>query len=167
MTTAAQSKGHAASQAEAACPFALSPLAHYYWAGIGAIPLRFCHEDAAMDLFLSGHGSSDQTQNYTLKCDLVTFCAMGDGLDIPTSWRVFDALAANNLNDLAKYIYHRYSAGEVVPQMTLYGTTDFTSGLFQVGSKIAMQSFDRGTMTLRDVCTLFRPGTVYWIACLS
>jgi hypothetical protein len=118
------------------------------------------------DYFLSGHGSSDSTQTMTLRCDLVVYVAFGSGLDIPTSWRVFDALAAGQ--STALWQYARYDSGTVVPAMTLYPTTDFTSGIFTVGGgKIAQRSLDGGQFTLKDFSTFYRDaGTVHWIACL-
>jgi hypothetical protein len=122
-----------------------------------------------MDYFLSGHGGSDQLETYTLKFNLVTFCAFGSTLDIPTSWRVFDALATGDRAGLAPYIYRKYGSGETVPSMTLYPTKDFTSGIFKVGGgKIALRSLDGGQFTLRDFESFYHDGeTIYWVACLS
>ena len=121
-----------------------------------------------MDYFLSGHGGTGVGQ-HTLKSGLVTFCPIGSTLDVPTSWKIFDLLAAGNLGGLAPYIHHRYAAGQTVPDMKLFPTTDFTSGIFAVGGgKIARRALDGGQFTLRDFTTMYRDaGTVYWVACLS
>jgi hypothetical protein len=121
-----------------------------------------------MDYFLSGHGSSDTLETFTLPCDLVVYTPFGSGLDIPTSWRVFDALAAGNMQQAGHLEHSRHAKGTVVAAMTLYPTTDFTSGIFTVGSgKIPQRSLDGGQFTLKDFCRLYRDaGTVHWVACL-
>ncbi len=122
-----------------------------------------------MDYFLSGHGSADTLQTYRLPCELVIFCPFGDYLDIPTSWRVFDALASGDMAQVAALAHSRHASGTTVPAMTLYPTKDFTSGVFSVGNgKIPERSLDGGQFTLKDFCTFYRgAGTVYWIACLG
>ncbi|WP_437970491.1 putative adhesin [Sorangium sp. So ce260] len=121
-----------------------------------------------MDYFLSGHGGMSNG-TYKLKCRLVTFCGFGSTLDIPKSWKVFDALAAGNTGSLQAYVDQTYDIGTTVDNMTLYPTKDFTSGIFRVGGgKIALHSLDSGQFTLRDFCSLYRDAdTVYWIACLN
>jgi hypothetical protein len=122
-----------------------------------------------MDYFLSGHGGSDSVETQTLKVTLVTFCSFGTGLDIPTSWRVFDALCSNNSATINALKHQTYVPGQTVPNMTLYPTTDFTSGIFTVGTgKIPLRSLDGGQFTLRDFSMFYRDASiVYWIACLN
>ena len=121
-----------------------------------------------MDYFLSGHGGSSSVQTYKLKGRLVTFCPFGSSLDIPTSWKVFDALCSNDANTILSLQYQTYNLGTTVPNMTLYPTTDFTSGIFEVGmGKIPLRSLDAGYFTLKDFFTFYRNAvTVYWVACL-
>jgi len=122
-----------------------------------------------MEFFLSGHGAQNVGTQYKLQGDLVTFCAFGDALDIPTSWSIFDALCTNDVGKIGQYSYRRYLKGETIPNLTLYPTTDFTSGIFEVGQgKIPLQSLDSGQFTIKDFFTFWRGvDTVYWVACLS
>lgn len=125
-----------------------------------------------MDYFLSGHGSSDTLETYRLPCELVIYSAFGTVLDIPTSWKIFDALAAGDLHTATGLQYRRCAAGTIVPAMTLYNTRDFTSGVFKVGAgKIPLGGPLSGGSTsypLADFCKLFHDvRTVHWIACLS
>jgi hypothetical protein len=119
-------------------------------------------------MFLSGHGSMDKVKYYTLPFELVTFCPMGDYLDIPTSWKVFDALCTSNQTELSGYIHKRYAKGTKVDRLILYPTTDFTSGVFKVGEKTATRYLDSGQFTIEDFGRFYRDvERVYWVACLG
>jgi len=122
-----------------------------------------------MDYFVSGHGGSNDMQTYRLKGRLVTFCDFGDVLDLQTSWKVFDALCTNDSGAVRSLQHRTFDAGSAVPNMTLYPTTDFTSGIFEIGAgKIPLRSLDGGQFTLKDFFTFYRNAdTVYWVACLS
>ena len=122
-----------------------------------------------MEYFLSGHGGSNTGKMYTLPVDLVTFCAMGTALDIPTSWTIFDALCSGDQATLGPLVHTRYGKGSSVAEITLYPTNDFTSGVFKYGGgKIPINSLNSGQFTLKDFCLMHRSATVvYWIACLS
>ena len=122
-----------------------------------------------MDYMLSGHGSSTGTsQSYKLKNKLVTFCSMGQALDIQTSWTIFDALCTGNVSNVS-HLMHTYYPGDTVPMMTLYPTTDFTSGIFKVGNgKIAQRALDNGQFTIKDFSLFYgTSATIYWVACLN
>lgn len=121
-----------------------------------------------MEMFLSGHGSSDKLKYYTLPFDLVTFCPMGAVLDIPTSWKVFDALVEQDRGTISALTYDIYKKGTKVDRLILYPTTDFTSGIFDIGQKIPRRSLDAGQFTIEDFGRFYRDATtVYWVACLS
>jgi|GEM_PF-4659359 hypothetical protein len=123
-----------------------------------------------MEYFLSGHGGQNTGKMYTLKTRLVTFCPFGQGLDVALSWPLFDALCkGSDISGVPGVTATTHNVGESVAEMTLYPTTDFSSGIYKVGGgKIPLNCLSSGQFTLKDFCLMHRHASVvYWIACLS